>query len=144
MGTVFIVGVDGSEGSERAAQFAARRARAEGARLILAHIVNWSPHEGLAMVEMETRHADREKEIEAAREKLLDPLREKLAGEDLTIDVVVRHGHAAEALGELAEEVGAEQVFSGRRGTSRVRALLFGSVSSSLVQMCPVPLTVVP
>ena len=52
MGT-FLVGVDGSEGAQRAAQFAAKRARAEGFLLILAHVVDWSPYEFLTPEEVQ-------------------------------------------------------------------------------------------
>jgi nucleotide-binding universal stress UspA family protein len=57
---------------------------------------------------------------------------------------VVRHGHAAEALSTLSVEYGAAQIFIGRRGVYRIAAMLFGSVAGSLVQISPVPVTVVP
>jgi nucleotide-binding universal stress UspA family protein len=44
----------------------------------------------------------------------------------------------------LAVETGAVQIFIGRRGLSRLEVLLFGSVAGTLVQMSPVPVTVVP
>ena len=57
---------------------------------------------------------------------------------------MVRHGHAAEVLAGLAQELGASQVFVGRRGQSSITSLLFGSVAGTLVQIAPVPVTVVP
>ena len=57
---------------------------------------------------------------------------------------MVRHGHVAEALSSLAEERGVTQIFTGRRGRSRLAALIFGSVASTLVQVATVPVTVVP
>ena len=60
------------------------------------------------------------------------------------VEGVVRHGHAAQVLSDLAGETGADQIFIGRRGLSKLQALLFGSVAGSLVQISPVPVTVIP
>lgn len=141
--TTFLVAVDGSDGAKRATRFAAERARASGARLHLLHVVEWSPYEVLTPRELEGRHVEREREIERARTELLEPLSEQF-GKGLEVIGEVRHGHPAEIICEVAKEVGAIQVFSGRRGRSKVQNLLFGSVAGSLVQTCPVPLTVVP
>ena len=143
MSVTFLVGVDGSDGARRAAEFAAERARSEGARLLLVCVVEWSPFDTLTPDEQAERHVQRQKEIEAAETKVLAPLRESL-GEGLEDDTLVRHGHVAEVLCELASERGAAQVFSGRRGRGRFKSLLFGSVAGSLVQVSPVPVTVVP
>ena len=57
---------------------------------------------------------------------------------------VVRHGHPAETLSDLAREHGADHLVVGRVGQSKVRSLLFGSTPSSLIQLSPVPVLVVP
>ncbi len=142
--TTFLVGVDGSEGAQRAAQYAAKRARAEGALLIIAHVVDWSPYEFLTPEELADRPIELREEIEEATSGILQPLADELGGDGLEIELEVVHGHPSERMCELAEEREATQVFTGRRGRSRVVRLLFGSVSGSLVQMCPVPITVVP
>ena len=51
---------------------------------------------------------------------------------------------AAEVLSRLAVEHKASQIFIGRRGLSKLQALLFGSTAGSLVQISPVPVTVIP
>jgi len=143
MSVTFLVGVDGSEGSRRAAEFAAERARRENARLLLVCVVEWSPFGTLTPEEQAERHVQREKEIASAEAQVLAPLRESL-GEGLEIESLVRHGHVAEVLCDLATERGAAQIFSGRLGRGRFKSLLFGSVAGSLVQVAPVPVTVVP
>ncbi len=140
--TVFLVGVDGSDGAKRAAEFAAARARGEGATLRLVHVVDWSPYEIIDVSEAAMRHAEREKEIEAAQKEILDPLVKELC-DGIKVETEVHHGHASETIARLAEK-GVTQVFAGRRGRSKLTALLFGSVAGGLVQVCPVPLTVVP
>jgi nucleotide-binding universal stress UspA family protein len=67
-----------------------------------------------------------------------------LSGEQVEAEALARHGHAGATLAEIADERGAKQIFVGRRGVSKVKALLFGSVSVGLVQVSTVPVTVVP
>jgi nucleotide-binding universal stress UspA family protein len=138
-----LVGVDGSDASRRAADFATLRAKASGARLVVAYVIEWSPYTFNTPEENEQRHKRREVEI-ARAEVHLAPLLSELRAAGLEVEGVVRHGHAAEALSALAVEYGAAQIFIGRRGVSKIAALLFGSVAGSLVQVSPVPVTVVP
>jgi nucleotide-binding universal stress UspA family protein len=138
-----LVGVDGSEASRRAADFAAARARASGARLFVAYVIEWSPYSFNTPEENEQRHKRREEEIARAQAHLA-PLLSDLRAAGLEVEGVVRHGHAAETLSVLAGEYGVVQIFIGRRGVSRIAAMLFGSVAGSLVQISPVPVTVVP
>lgn len=144
MTDTMLVGVDGSESGRRAADCAAARARAAGARLVVAFVIEWSPYTFNTPEENEQRHKRREEEIERARTHVLDPLVGELRASGLEVEGVVRHGNPAEVLGGLAQEHGAAQIFIGRRGMSRIAALLFGSVAGSLVQVAPVPVTVVP
>lgn len=144
MTDTMLVGVDGSETSRRATDFAATRARAGKARLVLGYVIEWSPYTFNSAEENEVRHKRREEEIERATTQVLTPLVAELRATGLEVEGVVRHGHAAEVLSMLAVELGAAQVFVGRRGQSRIAALLFGSVAGSLVQIAPVPVTVVP
>ena len=140
---VMLVGTDGSESSRRAVDFAAKRAKASGARLVVAYVIEWSPYSFNTPQENEERHKRREEEIARAEEHL-NPLLAELRGQGLDVQSMVRHGHAAEALSGIAREVGAVQIYLGRRGVSKIAALLFGSVAGSLVQISPVPVTVVP
>jgi nucleotide-binding universal stress UspA family protein len=143
MTDTMLVGVDGSEASRRAADFAAARARAGKARLVVAYVIEWSPYTFNTPEENEVRHKRREEEIARAEEHLA-PLLTELRAAGIEVKSVVRHGHAAQALSALAVEYGAAQIFVGRRGVSTIAAMLFGSVAGSLVQISPVPVTVVP
>jgi nucleotide-binding universal stress UspA family protein len=138
-----LVGVDGSESSRRAADFATMRAKAARARLVVAYVIEWSPYSFNTPEENAQRHKRREDEI-ARAEAHLDPLLGELRAAGIEIEGVVRHGHPAEVLSALAGEYGAAQIFIGRRGVSKIAAMLFGSVAGSLVQVSPVPVTVVP
>ena len=67
MADTMLVGVDGSESSRRAVDFAATRAKAGDARLIVAHVIEWSPYTFNTPEENEIRHRRREEEIARAQ-----------------------------------------------------------------------------
>jgi nucleotide-binding universal stress UspA family protein len=144
MSQCLLVGVDGSDCCQRAVEFAASRAKGSGAKLVVAFVIEWSPYSFNTPEENEARHKRREEEIERARDQVLNPLLEKLRAAGIDAEGVVRHGHAAEVLIGLAKEYNAIQIVIGRLGQSKLRSLLFGSVAGSLVQIAPVPVTVVP
>jgi nucleotide-binding universal stress UspA family protein len=140
-----VVGLDGSDASSRAAEAGAEAARRHGLRLVLAYVVPWSPYGFTSNEENERRALDKEREIAEAHEHVLDPAIARLSAQaDLELEGVVRHGHPAETLVAIADEVDAAWITVGRVGQSRVRTLLFGSTPSSLIQLSPLPVLVVP
>jgi nucleotide-binding universal stress UspA family protein len=141
---VLIAGVDGSDAGARAAQLAAKHAREAAARLVVAYVVPWSPFTVQTAEENERRHLAKEEEVAAARREIVDVLVDRLRAEGTEVEGVVRHGHPAETLCDIASEQGAVHIVVGRRGQSRVRALLFGSTAGNLIQITTVPVTVVP
>jgi nucleotide-binding universal stress UspA family protein len=144
MSNLLLVGVDGSECSRRAAEFAGERAKLMGAPLVLVCVVEWSPYTIYTHEELETRNRDRHEEIRQAEARILGPLAEALRSKGLEVETMVRHGHAARVLIDLAKDLNACQIVIGRLGRSRLTELLFGSTASNLVQASPVPVTVVP
>lgn len=144
MTDIMLVGIDGSACCERAAEFAAARAKVSGANLAIVYVIEWSPYTFNTPEENELRHKRREEEIARATSQVLDPIVSKLKKTGVAVTGTVRHGHVAQVLEDLAKEQGVVQIFIGRRGTSKLKTLLFGSVASNLVQTSPVPVTVVP
>jgi nucleotide-binding universal stress UspA family protein len=144
MAEVILLGIDGSPNSERAADMAADHAKTTGRRLLVAHVIEWSPYSFNTPEENEERHKRREEEIDRAGAHIVRPIVERLKKAGVDGETVVRHGHAAEVLSQLAREHDVKQIYIGRIGQSRLRELLFGSVAGSLVQISPVPVTVVP
>jgi len=110
----------------------------------VAYVIEWSPYTFNTPQENEVRHKRREEEIARAESDVIRPLVEELKKAGVAAEGVVRHGHAVEVLSKVAKERGASQIVIGRRGLSKLQALLFGSVASSLVQVSPVPVTVIP
>lgn len=144
MAELFLVGVDGSDGSRRAVRFAAEQARRTGAGLVIAHAIDWSPYAILPPQELADRHRQREEELARAASEVLAPLADEARRLGAEVETIARHGHPAATLAALATERGVQQVFVGRRGLSKLQALLFGSVSSGLAQVAGVPVTIVP
>lgn len=143
MADTYVVGVDGSDNSRRAALVARSRAEASGARLVVVFVIEWSPYTFNTHEENEARHREKTNEIERAQSKVMDPLLEELsAGSAIEIEAVVRHGHEARVLIDIVGETGASELFISRVGRSD--SLVFGSVASHLLQTSPVPVTVVP
>lgn len=141
---VVLVGVDGSDASTRAVEFATRRAQQLGLSVLVVHVIPWSPYSFTTPGENERRHAVREEEITAATEQLCEPAVEMVREAGIPVDSVVRHGDVVDVIFDLAKEKGALQIVVGRTGDSRVRQAVFGSLPSHLVQAAPVPVTVVP
>lgn len=144
MSLVFLVGVDGSDCGSRALDYAAERANIKEARLLVAHVIEWSPFQFSTPQENEERHKRREEEIARAHAEIVDPIVEALEAKGLSVEGLVRHGHVAETLDDMANELNVTNIIIGRKGTSRMKAKLFGSVASTLVQIADCPVTVVP
>ena len=144
MSSVLMVGVDGSNCGERAVEFAARRAKNSGARLYITYIIEWSPFTFSTAMENAERHQRREEEIQRAHSEIVDPIVDRLKAEGLEVEGLVRHGHVADTLNSLAKSKGVVNIILGRQGTSRLKAHVFGSVGSRLVQSAECAVTVVP
>lgn len=144
MTSSILVGIDDSETSLRAAEFAATVARSQDVKLIVVYVIQWSPFAFNTLEENEYRHKRREEEIEIANSKILKPIIAKLSKENTKVEGFVRHGRPAELLNYLVGEGNISQIFIGRTGASGLKGLMFGSVASNLVQTTTVPITVVP
>ena len=140
----FLVGIDDSECSRRALEFARLRVEAMHARLVVVYVIEWSPYSFNTPEENEQRHKRREEEIAIATTSVLEPVLATLGKEGVKAQGLVRHGNVADVLSDLASELGAVQVIIGRIGVSGLKSRIFGSVASKLIQVSNVPVTVVP
>ena len=139
-----LVGLDASDCSRRALDFARLRAKTMGVSLVIVYVIEWSPYSFNTPEENAERHKRREEEIATAHASVLDPTLSMLKESGLDADGLVRHGNVADVLNELAVERNAVQIVVGRVGASGLKSLIFGSVTSKLVQVASVPVTVVP
>lgn len=143
-----LIGVDRSEGSLRAVEFAAERARVNQWRVTIAHVVNWSRYSFPTKEDNEARPLARRREIDRAQDEVIDPILKWLdnAGyrADLNVATVIRHGRPSEVLSDLAAREGHDVIIVGRTGEADLRMAIFGSTANRLVQHAPVPVVVVP
>jgi nucleotide-binding universal stress UspA family protein len=144
MGQTLLVGIDSSACCQRSVDYAAALASAANARIIVLHVIEWSPYSFNTAMENEVRHKRREDELARAYADLINPVVEQLQAKGLEVEGMVLHGHPAKTLNEVASEKGARNIVVGRKGASKLAAQLFGSVPSTLVQIADVPVTVVP
>ena len=144
MSEILLVGTDGSDAATRALEFAANRAETTGEALLIVYVIEWSPYTFNTPSENEMRHQRREEEISRARSEIINPLVEQYRARGLDVSGEVRHGHAANTLNDLSREHDVKIIFVGRKGTSKLSSLLFGSVSGTLIQVSDRPVTVVP
>lgn len=139
----WVVGYDGSGAAQRAVEHAAAQARVHGMRVLLVHVLEWSPYSFLTPEELAERHKRREQELVRAR-ALVQPAVDRLVADGIDAGCEMRHGHAGEILCEIAAESGARHIVIGRTGGSSLANRLLGSLALTLVQTAPVPVTVVP
>ncbi|MGC9419871.1 MAG: universal stress protein [Rhodovulum sp.] len=139
-----LVGFDGSDSAQRAVDYAAGRAKAEGAAILIAHVLEWSPYSFLTPEELAERHKRRNEELARAESALLGPVVESLKGKGVAVETELKYGHIAETLCRIATEHGVSQIVIGRTGHSELASRLFGSVAGTLAQAAPMPVTIVP
>jgi nucleotide-binding universal stress UspA family protein len=144
MSSVLMVGVDGSKCGDRAIEYAAEHARKANARLYVAYVIEWSQFSFSTVEENAERHKRRQEELKRAHAEVIDPIVNRLKSEGLDVEGLVRHGHVADTLHVLARENGVTNIILGRQGASKLKAHVFGSVGSHLVQSAECAVTVVP
>lgn len=143
-----LVGVDRSESCIRAVEFALARARINSWRVVIAHVIPWSPYSFSTLEDNELRPLRRRKEVEQAQAEVIDPLldlaREEHGLLDGEVSSEIRHGQAAESLLHIARHHKVDMIAIGRLGESGLRRAIFGSVPNRLVQQATIPVVVVP
>jgi nucleotide-binding universal stress UspA family protein len=137
---VFIVAYDGRD--PQVVEFAVERAIKEGARLLIVHVLEWSPYSFLTTEELVERHKTRQQELTRANEMIMKPILEKVRQAGATADGDVRYGHVVDIICTIAKEKTAAMIFVGRSSSLSTR--VFGSAASGLAQSAPVPTVIVP
>ena len=140
----FVVAYEGDESDSSLLDFAIARAKKNDARIVLAHILEWSPYKFLTPEELEERHKRRGEELNRAETDIVAPALDKIRSAGVEADAVLKHGNVIDLLVSISAEAGASMVFCGRSGSNSVAARLFGSVPMGLAQISVVPIVIVP
>ena len=141
-----LVAVDGSEGADRAVDYAAHLAKYEGDELLIVHVIGG---DGLpdSVFRQFTRseQAWLREQLESASKSILNAARERAREIGVkTIFLESRSGDVAQTIVEIAQEKNVENIVVGKRGVGRIAGLLLGSISQKIVSLAPKPVTVVP
>lgn len=144
MSPKIVVGFDGSPAANRALDFAVTRAKAQGDSIVIAHVLEWSPYSFLTPNEIEERHKRRKDEMVRAETAICGPVAAKVEAAGVPVTIIIRYGHIAETLVQIAKDEDAALVMIGRMGHSGFSSRIFGSVAGTLAQVAPVPVTIVP
>ena len=141
-----LVGIDGSEASDRAVSFAARVARAVGRNLEIIHVVSpanlaveelqdYALREHVALADVLNAFAD--EKLTAARQRA-----EALGA--LVVETEMPYGDIAESIIESAGRNSVDLIVLGKRGRGRLSGLILGSTSQKVMTLAPCAVTVVP
>jgi nucleotide-binding universal stress UspA family protein len=137
---LFLLPVDGSASSTRAARHCAKLAKALGASVILLNvqpaIEDWQTH-GVGRKAAEEHLATLARQAAAEAAKVLGS-----AG--VGFETVIEYGEAHEAIARVADGRKCTSVVMGTRGQGVLRSSLMGSVGMRVLHLVKVPVTFVP
>lgn len=138
-----VVGVDGSEGSKRAAEHAASMARRWDARLLIVTVVRtpegWWGLGGAPP----TPEALTNALIEGQKE-ILDQIEAHLDLDGVNYETVQELGDPVNRVLAVCEEQSADVLVIGRRGAGLVERVVLGSVADRLAHLATCPVMIIP
>jgi len=124
-----LVAVDGSPDADRAVRAGAEIAKADGGRLVLGHVSCLPEHYRSHLAD------ELEEAIRADGEKILEHAARVAEEAGVPADArLLEKDHAAEAILELAQEIGADLIVLGVRGRTPDRVRAMGSVSEAVTR----------
>ncbi|MDR9452743.1 MAG: universal stress protein [Wenzhouxiangella sp.] len=137
-----VVPVDGSDNSTRAALFAIDIAKSFGVGMRLFYVFPAASVEIIGMAGMS--RADIDQAAQAAAQKAFDQTREALGDAGgVGIEQETSMGDPAEEVIRYTEDTPGAMVVIGRRGLSRMKSLMMGSVSDKVIRHAQTPVMVI-
>jgi nucleotide-binding universal stress UspA family protein len=135
---VIVLGLDGSEYSDRVIPLAVELARKDGGRIEVVHVRE-------LVVGRAGGYPARpnEDELEAKVRRQVEELNGEGVKTTLHLVTAVAHGPAHD-IADIAREVGADLIAVGTRGHAPITGLLLGSVTQRLLHISPCPVLAVP
>ncbi len=141
-----LVATDGSEGSDRAVDYAAGLAKGSGATLLIVNVIGGYGLPGdifRRFTQSETAWLD--ELLKASSADILTKARERARALSVaSVEIHSLSGEVAEAINKIAKDKDVDAIIVGKRGAGGVAALLFGSTTQKLVSLATLPLIVIP
>lgn len=138
-----LVGVDGSEGSLRAAEHGVALARERGARLLLATVVR-TPEGWWGIGGAPPTPEAMSAALVEGQKKILEETEDHLDLTGIDHETVEEVGDPGTRLLAVAEERGADLIVIGRRGANLAERVILGSVADRVCHLAPIPVLVIP
>jgi len=143
--STILVGIDGSESSIDAAEYAIEMAKKDGAQVI-ALTVNRIPLSsyGLATPQDEVKQSKENEDMQEFKE-WLDKISQnaKQNSVQLKKEIINSQMSVEAAIVEYAESEGVDLIVIGTRGNSGIKNMLLGSIASGVVKYATCPVMVV-
>lgn len=141
---LYLVGVDGSEWSNRAVERAVRLAQKTGASVKLVYVITWQEFQPMMIEGVAPPPLDK-KQIEGdVNKKILQPSIDKFKAEKVDLSSEYIWGEPVDVLLQQVNDYHVNMLFVGRRGRSRFADILLGSVANKLAHCIGVPIVLVP
>ncbi|HEU4894750.1 MAG TPA: universal stress protein [Acidimicrobiia bacterium] len=138
-----VVGIDGSEGSKRAAQHGVAIARHWGAKLKLVTVVR-TPEGWWGIGGAPPSPESLSTALVEGQQKILREFEEDLGLEGVDYETVEELGDPVSRLLAVVESSDADLVVIGRRGAGLAERVILGSTADRLTHLAPCPVLVIP
>lgn len=140
-----LVATDGSKGADRAVDYAAKQARADGAKLLIVNVIGgYGLPDKVVRAFTRSNQAWLEEMLESHSAEILARAMKRARKAGVEAEIESRTGEVAQTVIDVASKKDAEAIIVGKRGAGAVSRALLGSVSHKLVSLSPLPVTVVP
>ncbi|MDX2441513.1 MAG: universal stress protein [Desulfobacterales bacterium] len=134
----FLVPVDGSDYSMRAAKYAAELAKLMGGKIVLMHC-----HKSFPVVLGEPHFQNAINKIMEKSNKLVEPYRKLFQETGTSFVERILEGPAANAICEVAKLEKLDMIVIGSRGRNKLEGLLLGSCTQRVLNMASCPVLVI-
>lgn len=138
-----VVGIDGSEGSKRAAEHATGIARKWEAKLLIVTVVR-TPEGWWGLGGAPPTPEALSAALIEGQKVILDQAEESLDLEGIDYEMVQELGDPVNRMLAVCEERSADVLVIGRRGAGLVERVVLGSVADRLAHLAPCPVLLVP
>lgn len=138
-----VVGIDGSDGSSRAAEHAVAIARHWGAQLKLVTVVR-TPEGWWGIGGAPPSPEALSNALIEGQQRILQEIEEQLDLEGVEYETVEELGDPASRLSTVCESSDADLLVIGRRGAGLAERVILGSTADRLTHLAPCPVLVVP
>lgn|SRR5690606_2119494 len=139
--TEVVIPVDGSDNAVRAARFGGRLAHAVGAPCRLLHVFRLGGDEAMGLANLSKEQI--EEATQSSARRIFDRVLGEIGSEVPRPAELILHGDPAEEIIGYLESHPESLVVMGRRGKSRLEALMIGSVADKVLRHSRGPITLV-